>query len=376
MAGLYIHIPFCKQKCHYCNFFSLATTKHRVEIKEALLKEMDIRKDFLNGDPLKTIYFGGGTPSLYQPEVIEEIIREADRLFGIEKSAEITLEANPDDITTDWLRLLRNTSVNRLSIGIQSFQQIDLEYLHRIHNAEEALRSIKMATDMGFDNLSLDLIFGIPTLENEKWVENLEIATALGVGHISAYALTVEPGTALDLFIRKGKYQPVDELKTVEQFNVLMDVMLKSAFEQYEISNFAKNKSYARHNTSYWMGEKYLGIGPSAHSYDKVSRFWNVASLGKYLSGIRSGHGFAASETLTMDQHFNEYVMTSVRTMWGIDCDTVVQKFGDFYYQTLQKNIPPFVQSGHLTSESKKIKLTEKGKLFADGIASGLFVEE
>jgi oxygen-independent coproporphyrinogen-3 oxidase len=376
MAGLYIHIPFCKQKCHYCNFFSLATTRHREELKEALLKEMKLRRDFFKGETLKTIYFGGGTPSLYPPEAIEEIIREADRLFGIEQSAEITLEANPDDINGDWLHSLRNTSVNRLSIGIQSFQQNDLTYLHRIHNAEEAIRSIQMAADKGFDSLSLDLIFGIPTLENEKWVENLEIATALGVGHISAYALTVEPGTALDLFIRKGKYRPVDELKTVEQFNALMKIMSDGGFEQYEISNFAKNKSYARHNTAYWMGEKYLGIGPSAHSYNKVSRFWNVASLGKYLSGIRLGEGYAASETLTKDQHFNEYVMTSVRTMWGIDWETVLQKFGDFYYQTLHKNIPPFIESGHLTSDGKKIKLTQKGKLFADGIASGLFVEE
>lgn len=374
MAGLYVHIPFCKQKCHYCNFFSLATTRHRGELKEALLKELKLRKNFLNGESLTTVYFGGGTPSLYPPEVIEEIILEADRIFGLEKTAEITLEANPDDISGAWLHSLSNTSVNRLSVGIQSFQQNDLEYLHRVHTAEDAIRSVKMAAEKGFDTLSLDLIFGMPTLENEKWIENLEMAAALPAGHISAYALTVEPGTALDLFIRKGKYQPVDELKTVEQFNLLMRVLPEKGFEQYEISNFAKNNSYARHNTSYWLGEKYLGIGPSAHSYDQVSRFWNVASIGKYLSGIRAGDGFEASETLTAGQQFNEYVMTSLRTRWGMDWETVMRKFGDDYLIHLRENSAHWIESGHLWSDHKKIKLTDKGKLFADGIASGLFV--
>jgi oxygen-independent coproporphyrinogen III oxidase len=372
MAGLYIHIPFCKQKCHYCNFFSLATTKYRHELKEALLKEIETRKNFLNNETLKTIYFGGGTPSLYEPDEIETIITKANQIFGVEKNAEITLEANPDNLTDEWLRRLRKTPVNRLSIGIQSFRNEDLEYLNRIHSSHEAVRSVKTALKRGFDNINVDLIFGIPTLKNDNWIKNIETAINLGVPHISAYALTVEPGTALDLFIRKGKYRPLDESKVADQFKILTGILWSKGFDHYEISNFAKEGNYARHNTSYWCGEKYLGIGPSAHSYDFVTRSWNVSSLKKYIEGVNTGSNISTSENLTTDQHYNEYVMTSIRTMWGIDI-LKVKSFGDKYYHHLIKKAARQVAKGLIFADDKKIKLTDEGKLFADGIAAGLF---
>lgn len=376
MAGLYIHIPFCRQKCHYCNFYSLATKKYHHEIVRAIQREMELNQNFFGGNPLKTIYFGGGTPSLFNAGQLNEILDKAVKIFGISAGAEITVEANPDDISDVWLSGLQQTPVNRLSIGIQSFRVEDLHYLNRIHTAGDAIRGVHLAKQNGFGNLSIDLIYGIPTLSDSHWIENISRALGLQVPHISAYALTVERGTALDHFIRKGKYRPVEDEKSAGQFLILMEMMERAGYEHYEISNFALPGRYSKHNTSYWTGEKYLGLGPSAHSYDGVSRRWNVANISQYLEGIGKGEGYYDFETLTKIQQFNEFVMTSLRTQWGIDVTATGLKFGEDLSAHLVKEISQPLKQGLLLFRNEKITLTRQGKLYADGIAAGLFAEE
>lgn len=288
MAGLYIHIPYCRQKCHYCNFYSLASRKYRELLPEALQQEMHLQKDYLTGETLQTIYIGGGTPTVYPPQVIAEIIEAAQQQFNIETLAEITIEANPDDLLPEYLQQLRQSPVNRLSIGIQSFHDDDLHYLNRNHSAANAHQAIRSSLAAGFDNLSLDLIYGIPKLTNKKWSENIKTVLDYHIPHISAYALTVEPGTPLDKLISRRKLPPVEEQQAADQFMILIEMMTAAGYEHYEISNFSKPGQYARHNTSYWQGISYLGIGPSAHSFDGRSRQWNVSNLEAWLQGIRS----------------------------------------------------------------------------------------
>lgn len=375
MAGLYIHIPFCKQKCHYCNFFSVASQKHKNEIFSALLTEMEIQKFYLNNEPLETIYFGGGTPSLFQPAQIQKIIEKAQLVFGLGSDPEITLEANPDDISRDWLMKLKQTTVNRLSIGVQSFDDRDLKYLNRIHSANEAITAVTNALNFGFENLSIDLIYGIPTLENETWLKNLHTALNMHIPHISSYALTVEPGTALDLLIRKGKYEKVNEGNAVSHFGMLMEFVEKNGYDHYEISNFALPGRYARHNTAYWQGSKYLGIGPSAHSFNLDSRQWNIAGITQYLDGINAGKLKFEIEFLNQVQRINEYIMTSLRTMWGMDLMKIEKNFGANYRIRVENELSPHQKSGHISINNGVIYLTSKGKLFADRIASDLFVD-
>jgi oxygen-independent coproporphyrinogen-3 oxidase len=374
MAGLYIHIPFCRQKCHYCNFFSLASRKNQPQLIASLLQEIQLQRTYLADEPLKTIYFGGGTPSLFSPEIIQNLIEKANNIFGIENNAEITLEANPDDITNSWLAGLRNTSVNRLSIGIQSFFDEDLTWLHRAHNATEAINAAKSAQDFGFQNLSIDLIYAIPTLSDERWNENISHAISLQVPHISAYALTVEPGTALDHFIRKGKYQNIDDEKAAHQFTILMERLAGNNFIHYEISNFCTDGHFSRHNTSYWSGEKYLGIGPSAHSYNGISRQWNVSNISEYIKSINLGSIPSEKEILTKTQKFNEYLMTSLRTIWGTDLDKIEAIFGKEFHDYTLNEIQPAITKQLAFIGDRKIRLTSSGKLFADRIASDIFI--
>ncbi len=376
MAGLYVHIPFCRQKCHYCNFYSLATKKFRDDIALALPREIAMQKDYLNGQPLSSIYFGGGTPSLFHPGVIQSIIRAANSYLGIEPGAEITLEANPDDLSESWLKTLRQTAVNRLSIGIQSFNNADLQQLNRSHSAAQAIDAVKAAKDQGFDNLSIDLIYGIPGQDLRRWEENLKTALALHVPHISAYALTVEPGTALDLFIRQKKYPPVDDALAATHFDLLTKMLHVAGYEHYEISNFALPGKYARHNTSYWKGTPYLGTGPSAHSYNGFSRQWNVANLRQYLDGIKNSKLNFEQEHLTTVQRFNESVMTSIRTMWGVDISSVEKRFGTHYREHLLRQAQPFIRSGRIIIKHQHLMLTQEGQFFADGIAAALFADD
>lgn len=375
MAGLYLHIPFCKQKCHYCNFYSLATKKYRPEVLQAMEQEMVLRRDFFDGEPLQTIYFGGGTPSLIAASEINLIIEKAITTFGLEADAEITIEANPDDVNDQWLAILSQTRANRLSIGVQSFDKHDLLYLNRIHTAQQAESSITKVREYGFENLSIDLIYGMPTLDDEQWRNHIDKTISLKIPHISAYALTVEPNTALYQFIKKGIYNPVDDEKAASQFSILMDKLENAGYHHYEISNFSLPEKYARHNSAYWNGSKYLGIGPSAHAYDGEKRYWNIAHLKKYMDGITNKAPLFEFETLTPDQHYNEYVMTALRTMWGIEAHHIKNNFDMRYYHHLMEEIQKPIQQGFVIAcDNNRFLLSRQGKFFADRIAARLFV--
>ena len=341
----------------------------------ALMDEMRMQRNYPDGEKLETLYFGGGTPSQYAPQKLQEIIETAEKLFGLNPDPEITVEANPDDINEEWLQKLKQTKVNRLSIGIQSLHNSDLEYLNRVHSGEQAKSAVERARKYGFRNLSIDFIYGFPTLTDEKWLANLQWAVAQKVPHISAYALTVEPGTALDLFIRKGKYRPVSDESAERHFMLMSEFLAARGYAHYEISNLALPGKYARHNTAYWSGEKYLGIGPSAHSFDGISRQWNVASIKGYIEAIGKGKPDFQREVLIRTQRLNEYIMTSLRTMWGMDLAHLEKEFGKETVSKVTATMAPYKNSEFLTFDGNKVILTPKGKLFADRIAGDLFVE-
>lgn len=374
MAGIYIHIPFCKHKCHYCNFFSVATSRWKVPFTEALLKEIELQKDYLEGESVKTIYFGGGTPSLLQTVEIAKILDHLYRHYSVDPKAEITLEANPDDFSESTAREWKNTPVNRLSIGVQSFFDDDLLYLNRVHNAGQSFRAIQSARNAGFDNLTIDLIYGIPTLTDEKWLKNLEYFFSLNIPHLSAYSLTVEQKTPLELLIRKGKYAAMDEQQSIGHFKILLEQARKKGYIHYEISNFAREGYYSRHNSLYWLGGNYLGLGPSAHSYNGNSRQWNVSNITKYIQLDDFHTTLEEKEALTKDQKYNEYVMTSLRTVWGCDTVHILNVFGSDFESHIIKGARIFLEKNQLYREGSKYFLTDEGKLFADTIAAALFV--
>jgi oxygen-independent coproporphyrinogen-3 oxidase len=373
MAGIYIHIPFCKQKCHYCNFFSVATTRWKDAFVAALLKEIEIRKSYLKGEMVNTIYFGGGTPSLLNISHLSFIISQLTKHFDIYPNAEITLEANPDDLSLEYLKELKTTPVNRLSIGIQSFFDDDLLYLNRVHKASQAFKAVESAKNAGFENLTIDLIYGIPTLTEEKWTKNLEHFFSLNIPHLSAYSLTVEQKTPLARLIEKGKYASPDEQQSVGHFKTLLEQAKAHQFIHYEISNFAREGYYSKHNSLYWLGGHYLGLGPSAHSFNGHSRQWNVSNITKYNQLDNFQTTVEEKEVLTIEQRYNEYVMTSLRTIWGCDTVHILNVFGKKYESHFIQLANPYLVKHHLFSEGTKYFLTEEGKLFADGIAAGLF---
>ncbi len=375
MAGIYIHIPFCHQKCHYCNFYSVASKKNKAVFVTALLKEIELQKVYLEGEMISTVYFGGGTPSQLDTSEIQQIIQQLYVHFHIDNHAEITLEANPDDLIEDKLQELSNTSINRLSIGIQSFHDADLTYLNRIHSAEQAKDAIKNAQKYGFSNLSIDLIYGIPTLSNEAWIENIETAIKLNIPHISAYCLTVESATALEVLIKKGKMPAVDEEKASQQFEILMDILQKNNYIHYEISNFCKEGFVSQHNSNYWKQKKYLGLGPSAHSYNLISRQWNVADIMKYILSVEKRIVPYESEVLSIAQQYDEYILTGLRTIWGVDEVEILNKYGSDIHHYFKKQIVNFIQKGWVSRKGNVYLLTTTGKYFADGIASELFME-
>ena len=374
MSGIYIHIPFCRQACCYCDFHFSTSLKSKKDFLDALKKEIFLQKDYLETKNISTVYFGGGTPSILSGEEIREVVDELSKYFFIDKDAEITLEANPDDLSKEKLKELSQTPINRLSIGIQSFKDEDLKFLKRIHDSSAAIRSVKDAQETGFKNITIDLIYGIQTLTNEEWRKNIETAFSLGVPHISCYSLTVEPRTALAAFIKKGAVKEVDPQNSAEQFEILMKAMKENDFIHYEISNFCKEGFYSKHNSSYWKGESYLGLGPSAHSYDGNSRQWNVSSNQAYINSIQKNSLPFEKEVLTREQKFNEYIMTSLRTIWGVDLDFVKNNFSDNYLSYLLKGIEKYIAQKVLVKEGGKVILTSKGKLFADKIASDLFI--
>ncbi len=392
MAGIYIHIPFCRRKCHYCNFFSLASRKLKVLFLKALRTEIAHSRTYLAGEPVNTIYFGGGTPSLYRPGELQEVMEELTsargnasppdpspqgegrRVSAITK--EVTLELNPEDVTKEYVAELKKTWFNRFSVGVQSFADEDLTYLNRSHSAAQALNAVKLLQNAGFENISIDLIFGIPDSTETRWEKNLDTAFSLGVPHLSAYALTVEPRTPLAWMIDKQKSAPVSDEMQVRQFKTLMKKAGEHGFLQYEISNFCKTDRYARHNTNYWKGIPYLGLGPSAHSYNGFSRRWNISNLSKYIDLAGSGGCLFEEESLTNTQKYNEYVMTSLRTMWGFSIEKSVSDFGFQISDLFIKQALPFIDTGLLKEISGVYFLTDEGKLFADRVASALFVTD
>ncbi|MGE8553922.1 MAG: radical SAM family heme chaperone HemW [Chryseobacterium jejuense] len=372
---IYIHIPFCKQKCSYCNFHFSTSLNFKDEMLRAMKTEIQLRKDELQNRSLKSLYFGGGTPSILSVDEINSLIDEVLHHFSFEKDIEITLEANPDDLDKNFLKQLAGTPVNRLSIGTQSFFEEDLKLMNRAHTASEAEGSIKHAQDFGFENLSIDLIYGSPTSNLEIWKENLHKTIALEVPHISSYALTVEPKTALDNWISKGKVKSPKEEEQNREFYYLSDFLKDHGFEHYEVSNFAKPGFYSRHNSSYWKYQEYLGIGPSAHSYNGFDvRSWNVANNQQYIKKLNTKLLAKEEEILSKEDQFNEMIMIGLRTIWGVDLTSLKDKFDDRFLEYFQNDIKQKIEEGILVIENNHLKIPEKHWFMADGIASDLFM--
>ncbi len=373
MAGVYIHIPFCRKACHYCNFHFSTSLQLQEDFVTALLREIELQQSYLS-EPVSTIYFGGGTPSVLPSADIKNIIFCLKKNFIIDNNAEITLEGNPDDITFEKLEEWKEIGINRLSIGIQSFGQEDLIWMNRAHNAQQTFDCITLAQKAGFNNLTIDLIYGTPTLSEEAWEKNVKTAIALQIPHLSCYALTVEPKTALAEMIKQKAVADVDTEKQARHFELLMQWMGEAGYEHYEISNFAKPGFRSRHNSSYWQGKSYVGLGPSAHSFNATSRQWNVSNNALYIQSILKGVVPFETEILTIQQQLNEYIMTSLRTLEGISLEKVKQNFGEDKYETIIRTALPHVHHHHLLIEYNYLKTTTEGKLLADGIASDLFV--
>ena len=372
MAGIYIHIPFCKQACHYCDFHFSTSLKKKDELIQCLVKELELRKEELQNQTVETIYFGGGTPSLLNRDELELLINTVYNNFTVIKNPEITLEANPDDLSDDVIIQLSKSRINRLSIGIQSFFERDLKLMNRAHNAEEAIDCLTLATQH-FDNISVDLIYGIPGLSNDEWIENIETSLSFNIPHISAYALTVEPKTALETFIKKGIIDNVDDDLAQEQFNLLVDKLEASGFINYELSNFGKPNYFSKNNSAYWQGKSYIGIGPSAHSFNGNTRGWNVKNNSKYIKTIQNNELPLEIEVLSVTDKYNEYIMTGLRTIWGVSLKKVKDDFGENYKKYLLKQSEIYINEHLLYIEDDKLLTTKKGKFLSDGIASNLF---
>lgn len=372
MAGLYFHVPFCKSKCYYCDFYSRVNID---SLRDAYLcaveRELALRKDFLQDEVVKTVYFGGGTPSLLTCGEIARLTDRATALFNLD-TTEVTLEANPENLSDGYLKGLKDSPVNRLSIGIQSFSDAELAAINRKHSAQDAIDAVKRCQDAGFENISIDLIYGLPSQTIEGWNENLQKAVALDVPHISSYHLTYEEGTVLYLQAQKGKIAPVNEELSVEMFRTLRQTLLAAGYDHYEISNFAKPGLEAKHNSSYWDGTKYLGLGPAAHSFDGDTRHWNFADTRGYIDALARGEFPCETEVLTEADRYNEFVMTSLRTAKGISLNSLLTKFGAKMRDFCLKNAAPFLKNGTLEDKNGNLRLTEDGIFISDGIMSEL----
>ena len=373
MSGIYIHIPFCKQACHYCDFHFSTNLKKKDEMVLALAKEIEMRKNEFQDEIVETIYFGGGTPSILSIADLRFLINTVYQNYKVVENPEITVEANPDDLTENRIIELSKNKVNRLSIGIQSFFEDDLKMMNRAHNVEEAKKCLEIATQY-FDNISIDLIYGVPQMSNEKWLQNIETALSFGVPHISSYALTVEPKTALHSFIQKGIIPQPDDEVAQEHFQILVDKLSENGFIHYELSNFGKENYFSKNNSSYWLGKKYIGIGPSAHSYDGKNRGWNVSNNSLYIKSIQENKLPIEIETLTKTDRYNEYIMTGLRTIWGVSLERIEQEFGKTYLDYLNRQVAKFIEDHLLFVDDNILRTTKKGKFLSDGIASDLFL--
>lgn len=373
MAGLYIHIPFCKKACTYCDFHFSTSLAKKDEMVHAIIQEIKLQKDYLSQKKLSSIYFGGGTPSLLNPIELDSIFEAIDKVFDIGTKAEITLEANPDDLSLGKLDELNQSPVNRLSIGVQSFDNKLLTLMNRSHQAKQAIDSVKLAQDKGLENITIDMIYGLPGQGTVDWEQELSRAVALETPHISSYALTVEPKTVLYHQVKKGTVVLPSESELEEQFKLLQSVLGNNGFEQYEVSNFAKKGFRAKHNSSYWSAESYLGIGPSSHSFNGTSRQWNVSNNPIYIKSLSQNKVPCEVEFLELNDQFNELVMTALRKVEGIDLDNVKESLGSEFYDHLLEEAKPEIQSGRLILEDNKLYIPQSQRFFSDGIASSLF---
>ncbi|KKB55381.1 radical SAM family heme chaperone HemW [Parabacteroides gordonii] len=372
MAGLYIHIPFCTKRCLYCDFFSNTEMKYKEPYLSAVIRELELRKDYLEGEPVETIYFGGGTPSQLQAADFSRIFEAIHRLFDVSPCAEITLEANPDDMTPGYVAGLQTLPFNRVSMGVQSFKEEDLRFLNRRHNREQALLAVDLCKKNGLENISVDLIYGLPGQNLEEWKQNLDTVISLDIPHISAYHLIYEEGTALYKLKEAGKITPVDEDLSVALFTSLIDQLTANGYLHYEISNFARPGMLSRHNSSYWIGKKYLGIGPSAHSYNGQNRQWNISSLPGYLQAIKKGVPDIEIENLDINTRYNDFIITGLRTMWGIKFNEIQQQFGKDKLIYCQKQAAPYLKQGLLIEKDDTLTLSRNGIFISDSIMSDL----
>lgn len=375
MSGIYLHIPFCKQACHYCDFHFSTSMGHKKATVQAIARELELRRDYLQGQQVHTIYFGGGTPSLLTQQELQYLLQTIHNLLTVAEDAEITLEANPDDLSPEKLQELKAAGINRLSIGLQSFHEPHLRLMNRAHNATESLRCVQDAQSAGFDNITVDLIYGIPAPDHSIWLEDLKTLFSLNVQHVSCYALTVEPDTALGRWSKKGKFRSSDDDFTARQFEILLEQMRARGFTQYEVSNFCQPGHESRHNSNYWRGVHYLGVGPSAHSFNGASRQYNVANNRTYTAAIAEGAIPAEVEVLTVADQANDYLLTTLRTSWGCDLALLHDRYSydlpakhSLYLQQLQ-------QKGLATLQDRVLYLTDQGKLLADQITLDLFQE-
>jgi oxygen-independent coproporphyrinogen-3 oxidase len=370
MAGIYIHIPFCKKLCFYCDFYHVVSTEDDSGFINTLLKEATLRRDYLANENVSTIYIGGGTPSVLSIEKLDSILNHIYRLFNVTEDCEITIELNPDDIETSYLRGLKNLKINRISLGIQSWRDSDLKMLNRRHDSAQAVKALQETLNSGFDNVTIDLIYGLPGMSLDEWGSNLDYSFSFGIKHLSAYHLTIEKGTVFAKMLEKGLISEIDENDSASQFNLLIEKAGSAGFIQYEISNFAKPGYFSIHNSNYWKQVNYLGLGPSAHSFNGYSRQWNIRDLKGYIKAINSGKAFFESEDLDTRTRFNEYMMTSLRTMWGIDLEYVERMFEKEGYDYVINLSGKFKNYGLMKQEQKSLVLTNQGKLISDNIIS------
>ena len=372
MAGIYLHIPFCKSRCIYCDFFTSTNETEMDSYVQALCKEIVLRKDELANCSVKTIYFGGGTPSRLKRNHFEQIFEAINVNYKLSAEMEITIETNPDDLSHSYVNMLQDLPFNRISIGIQSFDDQELKFLSRRHDANGAIEAVRYCQEKGFYNISIDLMYGLPNQTLAIWKRNLQQAIELNIQHVSAYHLIYEEKTRLYSLLQAGKVSPIDEDSSLEMFGVLIDTLTKADFEHYEISAFAKQGFISQHNSSYWTGLKYLGFGPSAHSFDGEHRWWNVSSLPKYIAGINNSTPNVEMENIDHTTKYNEYIITGLRTSWGIDLNVLKINFGDELYDYFLKNAQRYFNLNYLKRESSNVTLTHKGIFISDGIMSDL----
>jgi oxygen-independent coproporphyrinogen-3 oxidase len=370
MAGIYIHIPFCKKLCFYCDFYHVISVDDYSAFIEALLKETSLRRDYLENETVSTIYIGGGTPSVFSVKDLETILNHINKIFRVSEDCEITFEMNPDDVQPVYLDGLRRCKVNRISLGIQSWRDSDLKMLNRRHDSEGAVRALRNTLDAGFENVTIDLIYGIPGMTLKDWESNLDFSFSFNIKHLSAYHLTIEPGTVFGKMLEKGLISEIDENDSTAQFNTLTEKAENAGFIQYEISNFGKPGYFSAHNSNYWKQVSYLGLGPSAHSFNGYSRQWNLRDLKGYIKSVNTGKTFFESEELDIKKRFNEYIMTSLRTMWGIDLEYVEENFEKEGYDYVVNLAGKFKDYGLMKLEKNFLVLTNQGKLISDNIIS------